>query len=109
MADAHSDGTPIYPRSHTLPTPDLLTVIETASILRISRTTAYELVRRDLATDGGEGLGVVRIGGQLRVPRASIERLIGAPVTLAQPARTRPTSHSEPAHAPAGSTLPFPS
>lgn len=92
-----------------MPTPDLLTVIETASVLRISRTTAYELVRRDLATDGGEGLGVVRIGGQLRVPRASIERLIGAPVTVAQPARTRPAPQRKPAHAPADSTLPFPS
>ncbi len=64
-----------------MPTPDLLTVTETATLLRISRTTAYELARRDLANDGGEGLDVVRIGGQLRVPRAAIERLIGAPIT----------------------------
>lgn len=62
-------------------TPDLFTITEAAVVLRIGRTTAYELARRDLATGGGEGLGVVRIGGQLRVPRVVLERIIGGPVT----------------------------
>ena len=61
-------------------TPDLFTITEAAVVLRIGRTTAYELARRDLATGGGEGLGVIRVGGQLRVPRAALERLIGAPI-----------------------------
>ncbi len=61
--------------------PELFTVTEAAVVLRIGRTTAYELARRDLATAGGEGLGVIRVGGQLRVPRVALERLIGAPVT----------------------------
>ena len=61
--------------------PDLFTVTEAASILRVGRTTAYELATRDLATGGGEGLGVVRIGNQLRVRRAALEALLGAPVT----------------------------
>jgi len=61
--------------------PDLFTVTEAAVVLRIGRTTAYELARRDLATGGGEGLGVVRIGGQLRIPRVALERIIGGPVT----------------------------
>ena len=63
-------------------TPDLLTITEAAVVLRIGRTTAYELARRDLATGGGEGLGVIRVGGQLRVPRVALERMIGAPIVL---------------------------
>lgn len=62
-------------------TPDLFTITEAAVVLRIGRTTAYDLARRDLATGGGEGLGVVRIGGQLRVPRVALERLVGGPLT----------------------------
>jgi len=61
--------------------PDLLTVAEAAIVLRIGRTTAYELVRRDFDSGGGEGLAVVRIGGQFRVPRSALERILGGPVT----------------------------
>ena len=63
-------------------TPDLFTVTEAAVVLRIGRTTAYELARRDLATSGGEGLAVVRIGGQLRIPRSALERITGGPVAI---------------------------
>ncbi len=61
--------------------PDLFTVAEAAIVLRIGRTTAYELVRRDFDSGGGEGLAVVRIGGQFRVPRSALERIVGGPVT----------------------------
>ena len=61
--------------------PDLFTVNETAIVLRIGRITAYELASRDLESSGWEGLGVVRIGGQLRVPRASLERSTGRPLS----------------------------
>ena len=61
--------------------PDLFTIAEVAAILRIGRTTAYELAARDLVTGGGEGLGVVRVGGQLRVRRPSLEAMIGGPVS----------------------------
>ena len=61
--------------------PDLFTVAEAAAILRVGRTTAYALASRDLATGGGEGLGVVRVGNQLRVRRAALEALLGGPVT----------------------------
>ena len=74
--------------------PELFTVTEAAVVLRIGRTTAYELARRDLATGGGEGLGVIRVGGQLRVPRVALERLIGAPVGT--PVTTGPTVPSVP-------------
>lgn len=65
-----------------MPTPELFTVTEAAVVLRIGRTTAYELARRDLATGGGEGLDVRRVGGQLRIPRAALERIVGRSVSL---------------------------
>ena len=64
-----------------MPPPDLFTVSEAAVVLRIGRTTAYDLARRDLATSGGEGLEVRRIGGQLRIPRSALERLAGGPIS----------------------------
>lgn len=62
--------------------PDLLTIEEAARVLRIGRSTAYELANRDLATGGGEGLGVVRVGRLLRVRRTALEELVGGPLTV---------------------------
>ena len=51
-----------------------LTIIEAAQLLGVSRTTAYELARRYLATGGREGLPVVRLGKRLlRCPRRDFE------------------------------------
>jgi hypothetical protein len=81
-------------------------VTEAAAVLRIGRAASYELARRDLATGGGEGLGVVRVGGQLRVPRAALERLVGGPLSwpltdeMPTDVATVPTSVAQ-------STLPF--
>jgi excisionase family DNA binding protein len=61
--------------------PNFLTVEEAAAILRIGRTAAYELARRYLATGGAEGLPVIRVGRQLRVPRAALEVWAGGPIT----------------------------
>jgi excisionase family DNA binding protein len=61
--------------------PDFLTVEQAATVLRIGRTVAYELARRYLATDGADGLPVIRIGKQLRVPRARLEGWHGGPLT----------------------------
>lgn len=61
--------------------PDFLTVEEAAAVLRIGRTGAYELARQFIRTDGGAGLPVIRIGKQLRVPRAALERWHGGPLT----------------------------
>jgi excisionase family DNA binding protein len=55
--------------------PQFLTVEEAAAVLRIGRTSAYELARRWLATSGREGLPVIRLGRTLRVPQAALERL----------------------------------
>ena len=61
--------------------PDFLTVEEAAAVLRIGRSKAYELAREYLATDGASGMPVIRLGKQLRVPRALLERWIGGPIT----------------------------
>src|ERR687898_2885116 len=61
--------------------PDFLTVVEAARLLRIGRTSAYLLAQQWLYTDGCEGLPVVRVGRQLRVPRRALERLAGGELT----------------------------
>ncbi len=50
-------------------------VSEMAEALGISRTAAYELVRRG---PPGGGVRVVRLGRAIRVPHAELERLLEA-------------------------------
>ncbi len=57
--------------------PIALTVAEAAAVLRISRTTLYELIRRWHASAGAEGIRAVRLGRQLRVPRIAILEFLG--------------------------------
>ncbi len=52
------------------------TVEEAAQILRIGRSLAYALARRYLATDGREGLPVLRVGSCLRVPAWALLELV---------------------------------
>ena len=47
----------------------LLTVAQTARLLQIGRTRAYELVGRFEESGGASGIPVVRIGRAVRVPR----------------------------------------
>ena len=61
--------------------PDLLTVVEAAAVLRISRGKAYKGVRRFIATNGKEGIPAERIDKQFRIPRRKLEEYIGAPIT----------------------------
>ena len=61
--------------------PDFLTVEEAGAVLRFSRGKSYELAREFLATGGASGMPVIRLGRQLRVPRALFERWIGGPIT----------------------------
>jgi excisionase family DNA binding protein len=56
--------------------PDVLTVEEAAALLRIGRGAAYELARQWRVTEGREGLPVVTLGRTLRVPKASLLRLL---------------------------------
>jgi excisionase family DNA binding protein len=61
--------------------PDFLTVDEAARIVRIGRTTAYDIARLYEATSGADGLPVIRVGKQLRVPRCRLEDWLGGPIT----------------------------
>lgn len=61
--------------SETTPA-EVLTIEEAADILRISRNSAYMLARRWRDTDGREGLPVIELGRNLRVPRAGLSRLL---------------------------------
>ena len=89
--------------------PDFLRVEEAARVLRIGRTSAYELAREFLVTGGASGLPVVRIGRQLRVPRHRLEDLAGGPISWPALASVRERSMSLPRPEQRGdqSTLPF--
>jgi Helix-turn-helix domain len=92
--------------------PDFLTVVEAARLLRIGRTSAYLLAQRWLYNDGREGLPVVRLGRQLRVPRRALERLAGGELTPvpAPPSELRgvpvPSSTTTPTRAPSDDDMP---
>lgn len=55
------------------------TVEETAKLLRIGRSAAYEAVRR------GQ-IPALRLGRRLRVPRCALEKLLNGSVQYATPA-----------------------
>jgi hypothetical protein len=109
--------------SSTSVAPDLLTIEEAARVLRIGRTSAYALARRYLRSNGAEGLPVLRVGHQLRVPRLALEALVGGPITwpipeevsvVEQPAPviaidTRTRSDRRPRSRPSQPPLPLPS
>jgi len=87
--------TPHTAPSHLPPAlqrPAFLTVEEAAAVLRIGRTAAYSLARRWEATEGREGLPVVRVGRLLRVPRHELERLAGGEIAPEAEASTEPTA-----------------
>lgn len=65
--------------------PAFLTVEEAAAIVRVGRTCAYQLARQFEFTDGAEGLPVVRVGRQLRVPLARLEEWAGASLSSVAP------------------------
>ena len=56
--------------------PPFMTIEQTAKVLQIGRSKAYELAARWEASGGTEGIPCVRIGYQRRVPRAALERHI---------------------------------
>ncbi len=64
--------------------PDVLTVEEAATVLRIGRSAAYTLARRYRATGGREGLPVIVLGRHLRVPRSGLRRLLNGGVREAE-------------------------
>ena len=56
--------------------PALLTIDETARVLRIGRSLAYQLAAEYAASSGTRGLPVIRVGTCLRVPRWALIELI---------------------------------
>ena len=67
-------------RSDTAP-PDLLTVAETAAVLRCGLTFVYESIHRYRATGDADEIPGLKVGRSLRVPRVGLEYYIGAPIT----------------------------
>ena len=61
--------------------PDLLTVAETAAVLRCGSTFVYESIHRFRATGDSDEIPGLKVGRSLRVPRVGLERYIGAPIT----------------------------
>jgi excisionase family DNA binding protein len=61
-------------RRHLADLPDVLTVEEAASLLRIGRNTAYEMVRRGQIPHVNLGVRATRI------PKRSLESLLGLTV-----------------------------
>lgn len=73
---------------HQPGSPDFLTVEQAARILQIGRTSAYAQARDYEVSGGAEGLPVIRVGKQLRVPRARLEHWLGGPITPPPPKRS---------------------
>jgi excisionase family DNA binding protein len=61
--------------------PDLLTVAETAAVLRCGLTFVYESIHRFRATGAADEIPGLKVGRSLRVPRVRLEHYIGAPIT----------------------------
>lgn len=68
------------PTSNGAP-PDLLTVVETAAVLRCGLTFVYESIHRYRATGDTDEIPGLKVGRSLRVPRVRLEHYIGAPIT----------------------------
>lgn len=56
--------------------PEMLRVVEAASLLRISRSRAYEEVNLFQSSAGEAGIPSIRIGWSLRVPTRALLRWI---------------------------------
>ena len=56
--------------------PDMLTVEEMAKAVRLGRSQAYELTKRYRLTGGKEGIPVLQLGRQLRIPKEALLKLV---------------------------------
>ncbi len=58
--------------------PLMLTIEDASQVLRIGRSLAYELAYRYEASDGRDGLPVMRLGSCMRVPRWALAELMSS-------------------------------
>ncbi len=65
--------------------PDLLKAMEAAGVLRVGRTTAYDVVGKHVDTDSADGMPCLRVGGQLRVLQVLFEERLGILITVWPP------------------------
>jgi excisionase family DNA binding protein len=57
--------------------PLMLTISEAASVLRISRTSAYKLADEWRRSKGASGIPTVKLGSRVLVRRADLARIVG--------------------------------
>lgn len=57
--------------------PLMLTVVEAARVLRISRTTAYKLADEWRRSNGATGLPTVKLGSRVLVRRVDLAQIVG--------------------------------
>lgn len=69
--------------------PELLTVAETAEIMRCHTNTVYSRIRQHSATDGADGIEARRLGGRIYVPRRGLEKQLGIEIQRI-PSRQKP-------------------
>ena len=74
--------------------PVLLTVPVAGRVLGVGRTVAYQLVRRDQWPTP-----VIRVGGQIRIPRTPLLELLGLPTPEATPPPETPARRTMPGKA----------
>lgn len=76
-ADAHENSEPQRVVTSLSRLPLMLTVSEAATVLRISRASAYKLIDEHRASRGASGLVHVRLGSRIMVRRVDLARLVG--------------------------------
>lgn len=69
-----------------MPPHPLLTIEETANLLRIAKSNIYARTREYRATGGKSGIPCVEVGGVLRVPRVKLEEMLGIEIHEIPPA-----------------------
>mgnify|MGYP001217056251 CR=1 FL=1 len=76
LQDAHTEANPAVVTT-LADLPLMLTVTEAASVLRISRATAYKLIDEHRASRGATGIEHVRFGSRILIRRSDLARLVG--------------------------------
>ena len=71
-----------------MPPHPLLTIEETANLLRIAKSNIYARTREYRATGGKSGIPCVEVAGVLRVPRHKLEEMLGFEIREIPPATT---------------------